>query len=148
MRLLILLIAALLVSCAAPQEIPVERMLQGSSSGHDHKRSYAVRDMAQWQALWEEHTRRMNPVLLPELDFSQEMVLAAFLGNQLTGGYTVEIAGVTVHADHLEARVAERMPGRECMVTQAESQPFDIVRIPLSPKEVRFVVEEQVRECG
>ena len=47
----------------------------------------------------------------PEVDFKKEMVLAAFMGEQNTGGYAVEIKDAVEEKGKLLVTVLERSPG-------------------------------------
>lgn len=62
---------------------------------------------------------------LPKLDdefFKTKVVVAAFLGERNTGGYTIEIS-----RDAAGIRVMEKKPGKDMMVTQMITSPFKIV---------------------
>ena len=64
---------------------------------------------------------------LPGLDdefFKTKVVVAAFLGERNTGGYTIEIS-----RDGAGIRVMEKKPGKDMMVTQMITSPFKIVAI-------------------
>jgi hypothetical protein len=64
---------------------------------------------------------------LPKLDdefFKTKIVVAAFLGERNTGGYSVEIS-----RDAAGIRVMERKPEKDMMVTQVITSPFKIVAV-------------------
>lgn len=64
---------------------------------------------------------------LPKLDadfFKENVVLAAFLGERNTGGYSVEISPSPV-----DINVFEKKPGKGMMVTQMITSPFKIVAL-------------------
>lgn len=64
---------------------------------------------------------------LPKLDadfFETKVVVAAFLGERNTGGYSVEIG-----RDASGLRVMEKKPGKDMMVTQVITAPFKIVSV-------------------
>ncbi|MGB7922986.1 MAG: protease complex subunit PrcB family protein [Pyrinomonadaceae bacterium] len=68
---------------------------------------------------------------LPEMsadDFRTNVVIAAFLGNRNTGGYTVEIARV---GDGV-IRLAESRPPKDAIVTQSLTTPFKVVSMPVT----------------
>jgi len=66
---------------------------------------------------------------LPQLsvDLKTNVVIAAFLGERNTGGYSVEIA----RAANGEIQVTEKAPGKEVMVPQVLTAPFKIVSMPV-----------------
>jgi hypothetical protein len=64
---------------------------------------------------------------LPKLDadfFNQSVLVAAFLGERNTGGYSVEI-----RANTIEISVLEKKPGKGVMVPQMITSPFRIVAL-------------------
>ena len=64
---------------------------------------------------------------LPKLDdefFKTKVVVAAFLGERNTGGYSIEISRST-----REVRVQEKRPGKDMMVTQVITSPFKVVAV-------------------
>ncbi len=71
-----------------------------------------------------------NIEIKEEIDFEKNVVVAAFAGTMRTGGYEVEITGtdskVSVNLDS---------PPKDAMVTQALTQPFSVVLVPLKNDE-------------
>lgn len=66
---------------------------------------------------------------LPKLsiDLKTNMVIAAFLGQRNTGGYSIEITRAT----NGEVQVTEKAPGKDVMVPQIITAPFKIVSFPV-----------------
>jgi len=67
---------------------------------------------------------------LPKLDeefFKSNIVVAAFLGERNTGGYSVEI---TREANG-DTRISEKAPGKGVMVPQMVTSPFKLVSVPV-----------------
>jgi len=64
---------------------------------------------------------------LPKLnvDFKTNVVIAAFLGQRNTGGYSVEIT----RAPNGDLQVTEKAPGKDVMVPQMITAPFKIVSL-------------------
>ncbi len=128
---------------------------QGDVSGITTLRFEVVRDDAAWASLWLEHAGGGAP---PAVDLSREMVVGLWLGARPTGGYAVEIlrmiapytlvvggwcppcpdgymcpgapcfGGSEVQGFLVDAR--ETRPGTGCVVTQAVTYPFVIVKLP------------------
>lgn len=68
---------------------------------------------------------------LPSLDaefFKKHLVVAAFLGQRRTGGYSVQIK----RADNNRLRVSSNAPPKDAMTTQALTAPFKIVSVGVS----------------
>ena len=66
---------------------------------------------------------------LPKLsvDLKTNTVIAAFLGQRNTGGYSVEIT----RAANGEIQATEKVPGKDVMVPQMITAPFKIVSLPV-----------------
>ncbi len=122
-------------------DLGLERVDQGTSSGIRDARQVVVRDAATWAALWQQHTAGAHPPRpLPEVDFLREMVLAFFLGERPTSGYSAHITDIVLHPDHMLVRVRVGAPPPGTVVLQVLTQPYDIVRVPRSGVPVQFAV--------
>jgi hypothetical protein len=117
-------------------------------SGLYEERLIVLRSPAEWQGQWRRITARQGgPPPLPAVDFSREMLLMAAMGPKPTGGYRVAIDKVIEQSGELLAFVRFVSPGRRCGAIAAMTSPVDIVRVPLSSKNVRWVVERQPADC-
>jgi hypothetical protein len=117
-------------------------------SGFTAPERAVIRTAAEWQAFWTRMNAGLDPApAAPEVDFGQDMVLAAALGTRPTGGYGV---GIEVARDGavLRARVTETRPGMGCMTTQALTSPVAIVRVARSEGEVVWSDRAETRDCG
>ncbi|HEX8514446.1 MAG TPA: protease complex subunit PrcB family protein [Allosphingosinicella sp.] len=137
-----------------PAGLPLGRFderLQSSfrhMSGLYQERTMVVRNSAEWQGQWRRITaRQANPPPPPNVDFSREMLLVAAMGPQPSGGYEVVIDKVVDQPGDLLAFVRFVSPGRRCGAIAAVTSPVDIVRVPLSPKSVRWLIERQSPDC-
>ena len=61
-----------------------------------------------------------------DVDLKTNIVIAAFLGQRNTGGFSVEIA----QGANGEIRISEKAPGKDVMVPQMITAPFKIVSVP------------------
>jgi hypothetical protein len=76
------------------------------------------------------------------VDFAREMVLAFFLGEKPTSGYTATITEVLQLQDKLRVKVAVETPPPGSFLLQVLTQPFHIVRLPRYDLPVEFVEVE------
>lgn len=100
-------------------------LAQGSNSSITNPFVAIARDSDTYSAI-----RRLDGNL-PQLDdefFKTRLVVAAFLGERNTGGYSVE---VTSDAGG-QIRIVERKPGKDMMVTQAITSPFKVVSVSVT----------------
>jgi hypothetical protein len=137
-----------------PAGLPLARFDERTASAFSHhsglyqERMIAIRSEPEWQGQWRRLTARQGgPPPLPQVDFASEMLLMAARGPQPSGGYRVVIDKVIEQPGELLAFVRFVSPGRGCGAIAAVTSPVDIVRLPASPKNVRWVVERQAAGC-
>jgi hypothetical protein len=116
-------------------------------SGLYAERLMVMRNAAEWLGQWRRINARQDPPPLPEVDFRREMILMAAMGQRPTGGYAVAIDKVIEQWGELLAFVRFVSPDRRCGAIAAMTSPVDIVRVPASSSNVRWVVERQTADC-
>jgi hypothetical protein len=118
------------------------------SSGLVTPQQVVIRTPAQWKQVWTDiwQNHSTHPAL-PEIDFAQEMVVVAALGERPTGGYSIFIDAASTEADGIAVRIRSVSPTNGCGVTLALTQPVDIARIPRKEGRVRFE-QRQEQSCG
>lgn len=133
-----------------------ETMAKGGWSEHSEEKNYAITNGNDWQDLWDRmHLSPMvglpnqpeKPPALPEADFAREIVIASFQGLKSTGGHSIEIAKITEMQNSVEVLVRKVSPGPNCIVTQAFTSPYHIVKIPRTDKEIVFREEQEAAKC-
>jgi hypothetical protein len=67
------------------------------------------------------------------------MVLAVFMGEQPTGGYRIEVAGVKTGERELVVQVRSAKPPPGAITTEVLTQPFFLAAVPRSNLVVKFV---------
>jgi hypothetical protein len=144
-------ISLIVVSVASAQQGPqpasFETIGKHSLSGQREKQSYAVTTREEWQSLWDlVHTHVIPKPDLPEVDFSQRMVIAVFQGEQSSGGFTITITDLVKNGKKLTAKITEVSPGTSCGVTAALTQPYHIV-VTDKVRKVKFKVKRETKEC-
>jgi hypothetical protein len=113
-----------------PAEVSFASIASGATSGITIGRKALVRDSEDWAALWAEHIRGVSgPLPPPQVDFSQEAVIAIFLGTRPTGGFSVTIRRVERERDGLMVYFREVRPAKGVLVSQVLTQPFHIVLV-------------------
>ena len=101
----------------------LKAITQGFYSSITHPFIAIIRDDATYAEL-----AKLDPNL-PKLnvDLKTNVVIAAFLGQRNTGGYSVEIT----RAANGEIQVTEKVPGKDMMVPQVITAPFKIASVPV-----------------
>ena len=75
---------------------------------------------------------------IPEIDFSKETVIAVFMGEKTTGGYGVIVEDVKEEKGKLVVAIKETKPSPGDMIITVITQPFCVVKINSSNKELVF----------
>jgi VWFA-related protein len=104
-------------------------------SGIDRGEQVVVRTQAEWESLWRRHAAG-RPV--PSVDFSREMVVGVFLGSRPSGGFSVQITGVSRAGDQLVVTWSERSPAAGQLAAQVMTAPSHLVTVPRHDGQVRF----------
>ncbi len=142
-------LSACLINESSAADAALSMLDQGDSSGINSQRFEVIRDAASLDALWREHTAVMDPPpALPQIDFEHDMVIAAFMGQRGTGGYTVQISKLNPEGSALSAQITFTRPGADCLVTQAITQPYHIVVTPRQEHVISFQVATITHDCN
>jgi hypothetical protein len=139
-----------LVSCGAcfftqaiaSERVPFVTIDQGSRSGVRERKSLVIKTETDWKALWRSHVQSNVPAKeLPRVDFEKEMIVAVFLGEKPSGGYSVEITRIEENPDQRQTNVfwRESKPPPGSMVIQALTQPYHVVRLKTVSYPVVFI---------
>jgi hypothetical protein len=108
----------------------IQTVISEAHSGLATARREVIRDAAGWSRLWAEiHAGRTPAPELPAVDFAREMLIAVATGTRPSGGFSIQVTGVTTHGDTLEVAVLERCPESDAIVTLALTQPVEVVRV-------------------
>ena len=117
-------------------------------SGIQQRERTVIRRQDDWQAFWTRAFNRQMPAPAPAAaGFSREVGIVAALGGTATGGYAVSIDSVSTTPGTTHVFVTERSPGRQCVTTQALTQPVDAVAVADAGGAVRFHERSVVHEC-
>src|SRR5262245_58513804 len=120
-----LALLATLAAGATRADEALRLIAKGAQSGVARPGERVVRTAEEWQKLWQEHTAGIQPrPALPKVDFNREMVLAVFMGEQQTGGYSIEIAAVKPGERELTAQVRRTSPPAGAITAQVITHPF------------------------
>ena len=113
--------------------------VEGDQSGIASKQLLVIRDADTFTDFWADHTALMAPQPAePDVDFETDMVVAAFLGERATGGFSVQIEDVRENNDFIIVDVEIETPGDDCVLTQSVTQPHHVIVLEDSDKPVQF----------
>ncbi|HKT31351.1 MAG TPA: hypothetical protein VJS89_02515 [Gammaproteobacteria bacterium] len=127
----------------------VEPLSMGNYSNIKDEQYKDVHTQADLDALWTQAFANMSGAPdKPMVDFSKNMVLAMFLGDQKHGGYLVRFTDFSVTGDTASVTVEVIIPGTNCRYPNRPSNPFAFALAPAA-KQVTFnVVQRNAPPCG
>ncbi len=77
--------------------------------------------------------------LSEKVNFEEEMILAVFMGERTTGGYSIEIVEIMEKDDVVEVIIGQTSPGEDDMVSMAFTYPEHIVKMEKTEKPIEFI---------
>ncbi|HEY5801791.1 MAG TPA: protease complex subunit PrcB family protein [Burkholderiaceae bacterium] len=96
--------------------------------GIEHPQSLVIKDAASWARLWAQTQRNTTPAApLPAIDFSKQMVIAAFAGMQTDGCHSIAISSIDRNRAGLRVEVRHFVPGPASACLMAITYPGAIV---------------------
>ena len=136
-----------------PRVLPTvhyEEVDQGYYCGIREKVEYVIDNNESWGILWTEmHNISTSTPHLPSVDFQNEVVIAVFIGEFSTGGYSANIKRIEYTTGGYIVHVDEIHPGEGCGLTMALTQPYHIVKANLTiTHQVEFVYTIVIDDCS
>lgn len=119
--------------------VEFETIDQGIFGSGQEETLRVVRDRDKFESLWRDI--HGDDAQIPEVDFSEKIVLSAVLGTRSTGGYQAKIEDITRdrNSQTVNVSVKEIKPGPNCLVAQVITVPYHIVETEtFSTNQVRF----------
>jgi hypothetical protein len=124
--------------------LDMRRIGQWTRTGIAEARRLVIRDANAWAEFWSE----LGVGDRPEVDFTQNVVVAVAAGQRPSGGYEISVGRVSQHNGELTVEVIETTPGPNCMTSSSLTQPVDVVVVPtVAPRGWSFVERKEVRGC-
>ena len=117
-------------------------------SGFNEPARLVIDNQATWAWAWARLYQTLLPVpATPTEDFDRFTVLVVGSGTHGTGGYDIRVTRVASFGDRLYVEVTSTAPGPHCFVTEAFTQPVDVVRIPKPNPTIVFVNRDVAPNC-
>jgi protease stability complex PrcB-like protein len=126
------------------RDLEVRRIGQWSHTGVGEARRMVIRDANAWAQFWSE----IGSGDRPDVDFTQNIVVAAAAGQRSTGGYDISVSRVSQTDGELAIEVVETNPGPNCVTAGSATQPVDVVVVPVvAPRSWNFIERKEIRAC-
>ncbi|WP_297333048.1 protease complex subunit PrcB family protein [Flavobacterium sp.] len=106
-------------------------ILAQSGYGGRHTESHElVKNEQQFLALCKE----LNIETIPQVDFTKNNVVAVFMGQKRSGGYSITVEKVVIDGNTAQVLVKNTLPEQGAMVTMALTAPYCVAAIPKTDK--------------
>jgi lysyl-tRNA synthetase class I len=149
MMRLVALYFILLFSCSTtinkstnplPQEIiPFETLAQDFYGGMADSNHLVIKDTESLVNIYELINKGRIPALdIPTINFNKETVIALFLGEKNSGGYSIAVEKIMSINGKVTVTYKITTPKPGNMVSSVMTQPFCIVKMPKSSNEIVF----------
>jgi hypothetical protein len=110
---------------------------RGANSGYQRASQMVIDNPEEWADIWQQHAScNIPPPPVPDVDFTDDQVVAVFMGEKRTGGYSVEILTVETKSSEQEdltslvITVAYHQPKSGEIVQEVITHPYQIITIP------------------
>jgi hypothetical protein len=129
------------------EELGFTTISVGTHSGYGSQANLVIQDSQAWIDLWNQHMLFMvEPLPVPEVDFSSNMVVAVFMGVKPTGGYALHVYEVVETEATIVVKMERTEPGPTTIVPQVLTQPYHMIQIAKTEKPVTFDVTTRILE--
>ena len=131
------------------QDLEFEIFDSGDLSGYWEETYLVVRNETEWADVWEKHTRFCvstggeHPPL-PEISFSEKMVICAFRGQCSTAGYSVSVERIRVENEEIHVEILHHEPANGSFVAQVITYPYVFVSLEKMEVDLVFHVKEDL----
>lgn len=105
---------------------------------------YLVKSQEQLVSLWNKaYGSRLTVPSLPDVDFRRETILVAFMGQQSSGGYGLDVLDVSVDGRDVYVDLEQITPAAGTLTTQALTSPWLMLRVFRSDLDVAWFREPE-----
>jgi len=110
-------------------EVAFVELAHGTYSEVSIRKNYLINTPEQLRTLWSMTDAQGD---VPNVDFGQYEVLAVFAGDEPTSGYAIAVSDVRDSDAQRFVSVTLSTPGASCVLAPAESQPYQIIEVPVT----------------
>jgi hypothetical protein len=123
---------------------------QGNHSDIKEQTFKDIHNQADLAALWAQmYAKLSSPPAVPQVDWTKQMVIAFFMGDQKHGGYRIRITKAAEDLGSFNVDVTVTIPGQNCNFPHDDSQPYIVVALPASTAQVNpNIVQKNMPPCG
>jgi len=146
MKLFITIIFSLLfIGCPKNEQGGFTSLSKGNLFGAGEegfkKENIIISSNEEWKSflLKIDTTNKVSETFENAIDFSQDMIIVCIDKVRNTGGFSIEVIDIVNEGDTFLVKVKSTGPKPMDMVTSAIMQPYHIVKISTTSKEIKFI---------
>jgi hypothetical protein len=126
---------------ATPPKPAIVKEWKDSGGGVETQpKRIVVKDPKEWETVWSAMTGNRSPKPeTPQIDFGIHMIIAVFMGERSTGGYSVAITDIADLNGKRVVTLKTQNPPPDAVLTQALTSPYHVVLVPKTSLPVGFV---------
>ncbi|VAW99900.1 hypothetical protein MNBD_GAMMA21-2399 [hydrothermal vent metagenome] len=130
------------ISCSSPPPTVVKTpsysvISQGQQSGFTLQKVLIIESTGEFNELWAIHTGG-SKTPTPIINFKSSVVVANFLGEQPTGGYSIKVNKVVYTEKYTQIIFSTHRPTPGSMRTMQITQPYIMIKIDKTKKPIYF----------
>lgn len=121
------------------QTIPFQILAQDTYGGYTDSRFMVIEDNESLTEVFNLLNKTRSPALtIPAINFKKERVIALFLGEKTSGGYSIAVQQIISNNGKINIAYKVTSPKLGDMVTSVMTQPFSIIKIPKTKNVIVF----------
>ena len=119
--------------------ITFEILAEDFYGGMTHSKFIVIKDETTLNEIYKLINKSKSPgIKIPIINFEKETVLVLFLGEKSSGGYSIAVEQILDENEKVTVKYKVTLPKLGEMVTTVMTQPYCIIKIPKTLKEVVF----------
>lgn len=119
--------------------ITFETLAEDFYGGMTDSKFIVIKDETTLNEIYKLINKSKSPgIKIPIINFEKETVLVLFLGEKTSGGHSISVEQILDENEKLIVKYKVTLPKLGEMVTTVMTQPYYIIKIPITSKEIIF----------
>ena len=140
-------VAFALTACVMQSSIPFARVKSALTSGYTEPAELVVRDQKSLNDAWSTLSNGVAGNPAPTINLTRTSIVIVALGTRNTGGYDIKTDAVETEGNNVIVHYTVTTPGPDCMTSQMQTSPVDVISFDRAKGDVRFKQHTVVGKC-
>jgi N-acetylmuramic acid 6-phosphate (MurNAc-6-P) etherase len=124
--------------------VPFTELVSGTKSSVNQRVNYLITSQDELLELWNMIDASGAP---PTVDFTKDVVLALFAGEEPTNGFSISVSKIEDSASARQVIIELSQPGGSCVLAQSTTSPYEIVETSLTSLPLTHEDEATTTSC-